>query len=84
MTAYSVADAKNKLSELISRAEKGEDVIVTRHGQPVVRISALAPKPRVVTDADLDWLAQARKRIGRISTLNAGELVSRMRDEDWR
>ena len=37
------AEAKNRLSELIRAAEDGEQVIVTRHGKPVVQIT---PVPR--------------------------------------
>ncbi len=83
MTQHSVAETKNNLSELIGRAEKGEEIIITRHGRPVARISALAPLPQPLTDADLDWLAERRKGRGRIATEDAGTFVSRMRDEDW-
>ena len=36
MTTYSVAEAKNRLSELIDRALAGEGVTITRRGRPVV------------------------------------------------
>ena len=39
----STGDAKNRLSELIRRAEKnGETIVITRHGKPVAQI---APAP---------------------------------------
>jgi prevent-host-death family protein len=39
----STGDAKNRLSELIRRAEKhGETIVITRHGKPVAQ---LAPAP---------------------------------------
>ena len=34
----SVTDAKAKLTELVRRAEADEEIILTRHGQPVVRL----------------------------------------------
>lgn len=34
----SVSDAKGQLTELVRRAEAGEEVILTRHGQPAVRL----------------------------------------------
>lgn len=37
-----VAEAKAKLSELIAAAERGEDVIIARGGQPVVRVVSVA------------------------------------------
>lgn len=36
----SVAEAKAKFSELIKRAEAGEEIIVTRHGKAVATIAA--------------------------------------------
>lgn len=37
--AFGVFDAKTRFSELIARAEKGEEIIVTRHGRVVARIA---------------------------------------------
>jgi prevent-host-death family protein len=31
-------DAKARLSELLERVEKGEEVVITRHGTPVARL----------------------------------------------
>jgi antitoxin (DNA-binding transcriptional repressor) of toxin-antitoxin stability system len=81
MTDYSVAEARNKLSELIDRALKGEEVVITRHGTPVVEIRARSPGPKRVTEESLDWLDKVR--VGRASEEDAGAFVSRMRDEDW-
>ncbi|MDB5704438.1 MAG: type toxin-antitoxin system prevent-host-death family antitoxin [Sphingomonas bacterium] len=41
----SVSDAKARLTALVRHAEAGEDVILTRHGQPAARIVPIAPKP---------------------------------------
>ena len=38
----SIADAKNRLSQLIRAFEAGEPVVITRNGKPVAR---LAPPP---------------------------------------
>jgi len=40
----SVSDAKAQLTELVRRAEAGEEVILTRHGQPAVRLVAAQKK----------------------------------------
>lgn len=82
MSSYSVADAKNKLSELIDRALKGEGVVITRHGAPVVELRPVAAQERIVTQADLDWLAAHRFHPKRPPTLEGPELVRAMRDED--
>lgn len=37
----SVSDAKAQLTELVRRAETGEDIVLTRHGQPTARLVAI-------------------------------------------
>jgi len=81
MSTHSVAEAKNQLSKLIDRALKGEGVIITRRGQPVVELKPVRPPPRPVTAADVDWLAA--HRIARLSEdEDAAALVRKMRDEE--
>ena len=38
MTAIGAFEAKNKLSELLDRAEAGEEVVITRRGRPVAKL----------------------------------------------
>lgn len=80
MAAHSVAEAKDKLSSLIDRALAGEDVVITRHGRPVVELRAVTLAPSPVTAADADWLADRRKGLP-FSPIDSATLVSRMRDE---
>jgi prevent-host-death family protein len=40
----SVAEAKATLSELLRRAEGGEDIVVARNGQPVAKLSPVRPR----------------------------------------
>ena len=41
-------EAKTRLSELLRRAEAGEEVVIARSGTPVVRLVPVAPEaPRV-------------------------------------
>ncbi len=40
-------EAKTRLSELLTAAERGEDVVIARAGKPVARLVPVAPaKPR--------------------------------------
>lgn len=39
----SVTDAKGQLTELVRRAEAGDEVILTRHGQAAVRLVPVRP-----------------------------------------
>lgn len=41
----SVTDAKAQLTDLVRRAEAGEEVVLTRHGQPAVKLVAVKTKP---------------------------------------
>ena len=83
MTTHSVTEAKNHLPELIDRALKGESVVITRRGQPVVELKPVQQPPRRITQTHIDWLDAHR-----VGLKGAGEdavtTVMRMRDEDWR
>ena len=80
MGTHSVAEAKNRLPELIDRALKGEGVVITRHGRPVVELKPIPEPARPVSPDALDWLAA--RRVGKKrAKQDAGALVSKMRDE---
>lgn len=80
MAEHSVVEAKNKLSELIDRALKGEGVVITRHGRPVVELRPVSAHPKPITDEAIEWLEQ--HRVGRrLPRDDAGTAVSKLRDE---
>ena len=84
MRSYPLHEARSKLSRLIDRALKGEFVVITRRGQPVVELKPVVQQPvRRITQADVDWLdahGVGLKGAGE----NAVTTVIRMRDQDWR
>jgi prevent-host-death family protein len=41
----SVTDAKGQLTELVRRAENGDEVVLTRHGHPAVRLVPVKVAP---------------------------------------
>jgi len=41
----SVSDAKGQLTDLVRRAEAGDEIILTRHGQAAVRLVPIGKKP---------------------------------------
>ena len=52
MRVVSLAAAKAQLSAPIHQAEQGEEILITRHGQPVVRLSPVErPKRSVASRA---------------------------------
>ncbi len=73
----SVTEAKGQLTELVRRAEAGDEVILTRHGQPAVRLVPVAK-------ARLD--AKARRALleaVRASGAKAGEGPGAARCQDF-
>jgi prevent-host-death family protein len=47
MGAYSIAEAKDRLSTLVKEAEQGEDVAVTRHGKVVAYLRPAEERPQI-------------------------------------
>jgi prevent-host-death family protein len=58
MTAYTVLEARNNLSRLISSVESGAEVTITRHGKPVARLVAMAPHEPWTGASFAAWLAE--------------------------
>lgn len=42
----SVSEAKGQLTDLVRRAEEGDEIILTRHGQPAVRLVPVRAVPK--------------------------------------
>jgi prevent-host-death family protein len=42
MAQVGMHEAKTKLSQLVERAESGEDIVIARNGKPVARIVPIA------------------------------------------
>ena len=83
MGKHSVAEAESQLSALIDRALAGDEVVITRHGTPVVEIRAVAKRAKVLDRAAVDWLRQHLVVPQKPFSENAADLIRRMRDEDW-
>lgn len=65
-----VSDAKGQLTDLVRRAERGDDIVLTRHGRPTVRLVAVSRK--ATGDARRAILEAARKA-GRAKTIRDTE-----------
>jgi len=76
MVTVSLAEAKAHLSELVDKAEAGEEIVITRHGKPVANLSA-AKKPK------LPVRSYAAERASRPPLRKPSvELIREMRDEE--
>ncbi|HEX5279358.1 MAG TPA: type II toxin-antitoxin system prevent-host-death family antitoxin [Micropepsaceae bacterium] len=58
----SVSDAKGQLTELVRRAEAGDEIILTRHGQAAVRLVPVTTTP---TGQDRRRILEAARKSGR-------------------
>ena len=71
-----VTEAKGQLTELVRRAEAGEEVVLTRHGQPAVRLVSARAKPTPEEKAAA--IAAIRKRAAKKAT--PGPCAARSQD----
>lgn len=72
----SVTDAKTQLTELVRRAEAGDEVILTRHGHPAVRLVPVRlPMDRHVRRARLEAI-----RAAAAAKASAGPKAARSQD----
>lgn len=78
----SVSDAKAQLTELVRRAQAGEEVILTRHGHPVVQLTPA--KARVEPVARRKLLEALRRQASVKAVAGAGAAASQdfLYDED--
>ncbi len=77
MREIQASDAKTHLPRLLSEVERGETLIITRHGRRIARIVPEADRRQEEIDGALAGIREIRKRTGRIT---ASELLS-ARDE---
>jgi len=59
METVGLFEAKTHLSELIARAERGEEVVITRHNKPVARLVPMGRTRRPAAGAQRQAALQA-------------------------
>lgn len=72
----SVSDAKGQLTELVRRAEAGDEIILTRHGRAAVRLVPVGVKP---AGADRRRILEDARQSGR-RRASAGPSAARSQD----
>lgn len=60
MTSLATAEAKSHFSEMIDRASKGEEIIITKRGRPVVKVIPFEKKTQSQINAFLDQMQEFR------------------------
>ena len=72
----SVTEAKGQLTELVRRAEAGDEVILTRHGHPTVRLVPI----KAVTDRKSRTALLEAVRVSAATRAVAGPSAARSQD----
>jgi prevent-host-death family protein len=78
MKHVSLADAKARLSELVTQAESGQSIEITKRGKVVARLVPAQPPKQPV---DVERLRQHLKTMP-FQDEPAGEFVRKMRDDE--
>ncbi|MGA1289026.1 MAG: type II toxin-antitoxin system Phd/YefM family antitoxin [Rubrivivax sp.] len=84
METIGLFEAKTHLSELVARAERGEEVVITRHNKPVAKlvpldgVSAELVQQRRQALAELQEIGQAVA--GRTGVITRDEIVDWIRE----
>jgi prevent-host-death family protein len=78
MVSISLAEAKARLSELVTRAAEGETVQITRRGKPVAQIAPIQHPRKPI---DVEALRALTSKCP-MQTESAGDFIRRMRDSD--
>jgi prevent-host-death family protein len=80
-----VLEAKNRLSELIERAERGEQIVITRHGQPAVEFTPVRKRLTAVQlDNLMEEVKRARESLPPITLEEIVEIRNEGREERYR
>ena len=85
MTAIVVGlfEAKTHLSEYVARAEKGEEVIITRHNKPVARIVPLSAAPVAVAEDIAPFIQRTfHTGVPLVDLTKANQLAAALEDEE--
>jgi prevent-host-death family protein len=78
MREVNLADAKARLSELVTAAAGGETVCIMRRGKPVAWLVAAECRRRPIDPAALRALTEAMP----VQAQTAGAFLRRMRDDE--
>jgi prevent-host-death family protein len=72
MDQIAASDAKTRFSEILDKVEKGETVVITRHGRAVARL--VPDKERRQKDIE-DALAGIRALSKRVKKMTVAEII---------
>jgi prevent-host-death family protein len=77
METIGAFEGKNKFGSLLDRAEAGEEIVITRHGKPVARLSPISR----ISEADRE---RARAALERMNELRKEMKLGPFVWEEWK
>ncbi|ODS92042.1 MAG: hypothetical protein ABS45_08075 [Comamonas sp. SCN 65-56] len=83
-TAVGLFEAKTRLSEYVARAERGEEVIITRHNKPVARIVPIAAQAAMVAEKVPPFVQRTfHSGVPLVDLTKANQLAGAMEDQHF-
>lgn len=67
MREIQASEAKTCLSQLLDEVERGETVVITRHGRPIARLVPEAERRQEEIEGAIASIRALRRRTGKIS-----------------
>jgi len=67
MRKIQASDAKTHLPQILDQVERGETIVITRHGRPIARIVPEAHRRQEEIDKAIAAIKALRQATGRIS-----------------
>jgi prevent-host-death family protein len=80
MSTHDVAEAEHNLSDLIDQALKGEVVVISRDGRPLVEIKPVKLRDRAAREAEIAWLEAHRVKLP--DGVDVQAILRQIRDEE--
>jgi len=75
-----IYEAKSKLSQLVEKAEAGEEIVLTRRGRPVAKIVTVAPTSKRSRAALLREIQALSRRVRIPKDISIQEILAEGRD----
>jgi len=67
MREIQASEAKTHLPQLLDDVERGETIVITRHGRPIARIVPETQRRQEEIDKAIETIKSLRKRTGKIT-----------------
>jgi prevent-host-death family protein len=82
MTEIGSFEAKNRFSELLVRAEAGEELIITRRGRPVAKLVPIR-QPEIPTVTAAELTERQRRSLEAANRIRARAKAAKLGRFDW-